>query len=89
MDKVVVHNLTLKVPNAIYKSPIAERVVEQNVTPRNSLSTEAKPRFIMTFLRVTICSVVSFIGGGNRNIRRNAPTNCKLLEKRYHIKEMF
>ena len=31
-------------------------VVEQIVTPRNSLSTEATPRLTMTFLGVTICS---------------------------------
>jgi hypothetical protein len=33
--------------------------------------------------------VVSFIGGGNRNTRRKASNNCKLLEKSHHIKEMF
>jgi hypothetical protein len=33
-----------------------ERVVEQIVTPRNSLSTKAKPRLTMKFLGVTICS---------------------------------
>jgi hypothetical protein len=33
--------------------------------------------------------VVSFIGGENRNTRRKASNNCKLLEKSHHIKEMF
>jgi hypothetical protein len=33
--------------------------------------------------------VVSFIGEGNRNTRRKASNNCKLLEKSHHIKEMF
>jgi hypothetical protein len=40
----------------LYKWHIAERLVEQIVTPRNSWSNEAKPRLTMQFLGVAICS---------------------------------
>jgi hypothetical protein len=33
--------------------------------------------------------VVSFNGGGNSNIHRKEPNNCKLLDKSHHIKDMF